>query len=68
MEHDNKGFEEDLIDLEGYIEEFSLFLPLAVCILSPNSIITNINKAFSRLTHYNETEIVGKHIESLFKD
>ncbi|MCX6818672.1 MAG: PAS domain-containing protein [Candidatus Aenigmarchaeota archaeon] len=68
MEHENKGFEEDLIDLESYIEDFSLFLPLAVCILSPNSIIININKAFSRLTHYNETEIVGKHIECMFKD
>jgi len=67
MEHENKGFEEDLIDLESYIEEFSLFLPLAVCILSPNSIITNINKAFSRLTNYNETEIVGKQAEVLFK-
>ena len=59
---------EDLRDLEEYIEEFSAFLPLAVCTVTPREIITNINRSFSELTDYKEIEIIGEEIEILFEN
>lgn len=59
---------EDLENLERYIEEFSTFLPLAVCTLNPVGIITDLNQAAKNLTGYNEAGIVGQGIEFLFKD
>ena len=57
---------EDLEDLEIYIEEFSTFLPLAVCTVSLVGIIININKAFEDLTGYKSIEIVGKPLITVF--
>lgn len=57
---------EDLKDLEHFIEEFSVFLPLAVCTVTPMGIIMYTNRAFLRLTHYKEIEVIGKEIEILF--
>jgi PAS domain S-box-containing protein len=57
---------EDLRDLERFIEEFLTFLPLAVCTVNPLGIITHINQAFVKLTGFDEIEIVGEKIESLF--
>lgn len=59
---------EDLKDLERYIEEFSVFLPLAICTVSPRGIITDVNRAFSELTHYKGLEIIGEGAEVLFKN
>lgn len=59
-------FREDLEFLEGYIKEFSEFLPLPVCMVNPLNIILGINQAFRDLTGFNETEICGKEINSLF--
>lgn len=59
---------EDLKDLERFIEEFSVFLPLAVCTITPRGIITYTNQAFLRLTHYKEIEIGGKEIKILFEN
>lgn len=50
---------EDLEDLEVYIEEFSVFLPLAVCTVNPVEKIISINRAFEDLTSYKVIEIVG---------
>jgi PAS domain S-box-containing protein len=57
---------EDLEDLEMYIEEFSAFLPLAVCYVNPVGIIININKAFEKLTGYIPIEIVGEPLVKVF--
>jgi PAS domain S-box-containing protein len=57
---------EDLRDFERFIEEFLTFLPLAICMVNPLGIITHINQAFVKLTGFDEIEIVGEEIESLF--
>lgn len=57
---------EDLGDLVMYIEEFSAFLPLAVCTVNPIGIIVNINKAFEELTGFRSIEIVGKSLIDIF--
>jgi len=58
----------DLENLERYIEEFSVFLPLSVCTVNPTNIIVDINQAFKDLTNYNEDSIIGQGVEILFKD
>ena len=57
---------EDLADLEMYIEEFSTFLPLAVCTVNPVERIIDINSAFENLTGYKSIEIVGESVEKIF--
>ncbi len=59
---------EDLKDLENYIQEFFKFLPLPICAANPFGVIINVNNAFCKLTGYNETEIVGERVKSLFLD
>lgn len=61
-----KELKEDLEILQRYIEEFSLFLPLPVCTINPVNIILNVNQAFKNLTGYQEKEIIGKDVNSLF--
>jgi len=60
--------EEDLNNLERYIEEFSAFLPLAVCTLNPTGIITDLNQRAKDLIGHSETDIIGQEIEFLFQD
>jgi len=59
---------EDLEDLEMYIEEFSAFLPLAVCAVNPVGIIIDINRAFEDLTGYKSIEIVGELLTIVFQE
>jgi PAS domain S-box-containing protein len=59
--------QEDLNDLEKYIEEFTAFLPLAVCTINPLNVILDVNKAFCNLTGYEEIEAIGKRVEELFR-
>lgn len=73
MEQEEKYFlseraREDLENLEGYIEEFSVFLPLAVFTLNPSGIIVDINQAAKDLSGYDEASIIGQGIEFLFED
>ncbi|KKQ65418.1 MAG: hypothetical protein A3E18_02355 [Candidatus Nealsonbacteria bacterium RIFCSPHIGHO2_12_FULL_38_18] len=58
----------DLEDLEAYIEEFSAFLPLAVCAVNPIGIIININKAMEGLINCSSLEIVGESLSAVFLD
>lgn len=57
---------EDLEDLEKYIEEFTAFLPLAVCSVNPLKYIIDVNQAFQNLTHYKSIDIVGKIFLDIF--
>lgn len=57
---------EDLESLEGYIQEFSEFLPLPICMVNPLNIILGVNQSFQDLTGYNEIEIGGEEITDLF--
>ena len=65
-EKEIQDLKEDLGDLQKYIEEFTAFLPLAVCTSSPIGIIIDINKAFQNLTGFKEIEIIGKSLKTLF--
>jgi len=61
-----KQTREDLGDLVSYIQDFNFFLPIAVCSISPNGDITDINRAFEELTNYRSLEIIGKPVKALF--
>jgi len=57
---------EDLEDLVSYTQDFNFFLPIAVCSISPNGDIIDINRAFEELTDYKPLEIIGKSVKTLF--
>lgn len=57
---------EDLEDLVAYIRDFNFFLPIAICSISPNGDITDINRAFEELTNYKPLEVIGKSVKTLF--
>lgn len=56
----------DVEDLRRYIEDFTTFLPIAVCDVTPIGIITFVNKALQELADYKEIDIVGEPVETLF--
>ena len=66
IEKELQATKEDLADLEGYINEFSSFLPLGICTINPPKIIIDINEAFKKLSGYDSVEIVGKSLKSIF--
>jgi len=57
---------EDLEDLETYLQEFNVFLPLAVCTVNPVGVVISMNSAFENLSGYNALEGTGKKIEEFF--
>ena len=57
---------EDLNDLERYVNEFSSFLPLAVCALNPLKFIIDVNQAFQNLTYYESIKIIGAPLADIF--
>lgn len=61
-----KQISEEFEDLISYVQDFSSFLPIAVCSISPNGSITEINRAFEGLTGYKPSEAIGKQIKTLF--
>ena len=65
-EKESKQTMEDLEDLVSYIQDFNFFLPIAVCSISPNRNIIDINRAFEELTNYKPLEIIGKSVKTLF--
>ncbi|MCD4705729.1 PAS domain S-box protein [bacterium] len=64
----SENLQEDLENLERYIEEYSLFLPLTVFSVNPVGIIVDINQAGKKLSGYQEIELIGSDIETIFKD
>lgn len=65
-EKESKQTMEDLEDLVSYVQNFNFFLPIAVCSISPNRNIIDINRAFEELTDYKPLEIIGKSVKTLF--
>jgi len=57
---------EDLNDITSYLDDFSTFLPIAVCDLSPTGIIIHINKSFEAVSGFGALEIVGEHLTDIF--
>lgn len=58
--------EDDLHDLEAYMEEFTSFLPLAVCIVSAKQIIVDTNDAFVNTTGFGQKEAIGNYLSEFF--
>ena len=59
---------EDLAGLQKYVDELTVFLPLAFCLVNSLDIILGINKSFQYLSGYNEMEVIGNKIDILFLD
>lgn len=64
----SQNLQEDLENLERYIQEYSLFLPLAVYSVNPMGIIVDINQAGKDLSNYKEIELIGKNLDVLFSN
>ena len=62
----SENLQEDLENLERYIQEYSLFLPLAVYSVNPMGVIVDVNQAGKAISSYEEIELIGKNIEVLF--
>jgi len=61
-----REIKEDLEDLKKYIQDFTLFLPLAFSLISPFHIIVSVNQSFKSLAGYDEIEVTGRDISFLF--
>jgi PAS domain S-box-containing protein len=66
IKEDLERTQEDLDELASYLKDFSSFLPLAVCTVSPLKIIIDINQSLSSLTGYDFLEITGEPLEKIF--
>jgi len=64
----SQQIKEDLENLERYIKELSIFLPLPIYTINPSGIIVDTNKAANDFTGYDEEIIIGKGIEFLFEN
>jgi len=58
----------DIEDLRKYIEDLTIFLPLAFCAVNPWNLILGANRAFEDLTGYDEMETLRKPIDILFTE
>lgn len=68
LQHDSQdqGLANDLHNLEAYMEEFTSFLPLAICISNIKGLVVDVNEAFSRVSHYDEKEAIGNLLSDFF--
>lgn len=63
-----QNLQEDLENLERYIKEYSLFLPLAVFSVNPVGVIVDVNKTGREMCGYEEMELIGQDISIIFKN
>ncbi|HMB66119.1 MAG TPA: PAS domain S-box protein, partial [Patescibacteria group bacterium] len=61
-----KNLQEDLENLERYIQEYSLFLPLAVYSINPVGVVVDVNQTGKEISGYEETDLIGKSVDFLF--
>lgn len=66
LENEVQRTRKDLEDLETYINDFSSFLPLAICVVTPVGAIIDVNKAFESLSGFKLIEIAGRQMEDIF--
>ena len=59
---------EDIESLEKYIEEFSFFLPLAVCTINPRKVIVDLNESAKKITGFSEIDLIGEFANKLFEN
>lgn len=62
------ALEQDLRELESYIQDFWRFLPLPICYINPVHNILDVDDCLVNFSGYKSTEIVGEDIKILFKD
>lgn len=63
---DTADLADELHNLEAYMEEFTAFLPLAVCIVNSNQVIVEVNKAFSRISGHTKNQSSGTLLSDFF--
>lgn len=66
MEKNLRKIQEDRDDLQRYIDELTVFLPLAFCTVNPLHLILGVNQAFQDLVGHDKMDIIGNEIGMLF--
>jgi PAS domain S-box-containing protein len=66
LKRNNQRMKEDLEDLQRYVDELTVFLPLPFCTVNPLNLILGVNQSFQEMTGYKEMEVIGNSISSLF--
>jgi len=56
----------DLNALADYLQDFSSFLPLPVCVINPVGLVVNVNRAFEQISEFKLTEIIGTPFKNIF--
>jgi len=60
------GLQKDLNEITSYLSDFLAFLPLPICDVSPAKMVSNINKAFEKLTGFQFRESVSESLPNFF--
>lgn len=66
MEKNLRKMREDRDDLQRYVDDLTIFLPLAFCTVNPLHLILGVNQAFQDLSNYGEMEVIGNEMDTLF--
>ena len=59
--------EQDLRELESYIQDFWRFLPLPICYVNPVHNILDVDDCLVSLSGYKSTDIIGEDVKIFFK-
>ena len=57
--------DQDLFELERYINDIWQFLPIPVAYLSPLGVVLDANRGFEQLTRFSKEELIGRKIGDL---
>ncbi len=68
LEKKHQRVKNDLEDIQKYVDELTVFLPLSFCNVNPLDLILGVNNSFQKLTGYKEMEVVGNSIDFLFSE
>ena len=68
LEKNYQRVKEDLEDIQRYVDELTVFLPLPFCTVNPLDLILGVNHTFQELTEYKEMEVIGNSIDFLFSE
>ncbi len=60
--------EQDLKELEAYIQDFWQFLPVPICYVNPVHNILDAAQSLARFSGYSATDLIGVDLGMLFKD
>lgn len=60
--------EQDLRELESYIQDFWRFLPIPICYVNPVHNILDVDNCLVNLSGHKLTDIIGEDVKIFFKD